>query len=118
MRRLLLVILLLSLPACGQAPPRMKGGKWARALCDPDARMRKQAAFTLGNIGPSDPAALPALIGALRDADAGVRAEAILALVKYGAGAQEAVPSLTEVQRNDPDPKVREYAGKALLKLR
>jgi HEAT repeat protein len=46
----------------------------------------------LGNIGPGDPAALPALTGALKDADAGVRCEAVLALLKYGPGAKEAIP--------------------------
>jgi HEAT repeat protein len=96
----------------------MAGSKWAEALRDHDARVRRKAAFTLGNIGPSDPAVLPALIGALKDADAGVRCEAILALLKYGAGVQEAIPALTEVRAKDHDPKVRAYAAKALDKLK
>jgi len=117
MRREVLVILLISLTGCGRAQPTMAGGKWAQALRDSDIKVRKKAAFTLGNIGPSDPAVLPALIGALKDADAGVRCEVILALLKYGSGAEEAIPELKEVQNKDRDAKVREYATKALEKL-
>jgi HEAT repeat protein len=96
----------------------MAGSKWAEALRDPDPKVRKKAAFTLGNIGPSDPAVLPALLEALRDKDAQVRCEAILALVKYGTQAQEAVPPLTELRDRDPDGRVRSYAAKALERLK
>jgi HEAT repeat protein len=114
----LLVILMIVLSGCGRARPTMAGGKWAEALRNPDAKVRKKAAFTLGNIGPSDPAVLPALIGALKDADAGVRREAILALLKYGPDAKEAIPALTAVQEKDREPKVRACAAKALEKLK
>jgi HEAT repeat protein len=96
----------------------MAGGKWAEALRGPDAKVRRNAAFTLGNIGPSDPAVLPALLGAVKDADAGVRCEAILALLKYGPAAREAIPELTEVRQKDRDPKVRAYAARAVDKLK
>jgi HEAT repeat protein len=118
MRRILLVIVLISLSGCGGARPTMAGSKWAAALRAPDARERRKAAFTLGNIGASDPAVLPALIGALRDADAGVRREAVLALLKYGPGAEEAIPDLTALREKDRDARVRAYAGKALARLR
>jgi HEAT repeat protein len=95
----------------------MAGSKWAEVLRDPDAKQRKKAVFTLGNIGPTDPAVLPALIGVLKDADAEVRCEAILALLKYGPGARDAIPALTEAQRQDRNAKVRTYAAKALEKL-
>jgi HEAT repeat protein len=95
----------------------MAGDKWARALRDPDAIVRKKAAFTLGNIGTSDPAALPALIGALKDADAGVRREAILGLLKFGPAAKQAIPALAEIQHEDRDDRVRIYARKALENL-
>jgi HEAT repeat protein len=47
-----------------------------------------------------------------------VRAEVVLALVKVGPGAGAAVPALTEMQTNDPDPQVRGYAARALERLR
>ena len=117
MRYFLLGIFLISVSGCGGAPPAMAGGKWAEALRNPDDRVRKQAAFTLGNIGPSDPAVLPALIGALKDRDAGVRAEAALGLLRIGPAAKEAVPALQEAARKDTNPTVRAHAGKALEKV-
>jgi HEAT repeat protein len=117
MRRILLIVLLIALSGCGGAPPKMAGDKWAEALRDPSAQVRRKAAFTLGNIGLSDPAALPALIGALRDPDAGVRREAILALSKGGAAVKAAVPALQDLRRHDPDPGVRNYAGRAVEKI-
>jgi HEAT repeat protein len=95
----------------------MAGGKWAEVLRGSNAKARRRAAFTLGNIGPSDPVAVPALINALKDADAGVRREAILALLKTGAAAQEAVSLLRVMQKRDRDAQVRAYATKALDKL-
>src|SRR6516162_3731822 len=118
MGRILLVILLLPLCGCGRTQPTMAGGKWAEALRDPDPKVRKKAAFTLGNIGPSDLAVLPALLGAMKDSDPQVRSEVILALVKYGPQAQQAVPQLTEMRDRDPDAKCRNYASKALEKLK
>jgi HEAT repeat protein len=117
MRRILIVMLLVGLCGCGRPQPRMAGNRWAAALHEPDARVRRKAAFTLGNIGPSDPAVLPALIAALRDADAGVRREAILALLKYGPGVEEAVPALIEARDRDRDARVRADAARALEKL-
>lgn len=106
---------------CGKAPPTLAGGKpvsyWIAALQDADAKVRKKAAFKLGNVGTADPAALPALIGALDDRDAAVRREAILALVKFGPAAKEAIPALTALQHKDRDAQVRAYASKALEKL-
>jgi HEAT repeat protein len=118
MRYILLVILLMALSGCGGAQPAMAGGKWAEALRNPDARVRKQAAFTLGNIGPSDPAALPALIGALKDRDGSVRCEAILALVKLGPAAREARPALLTIRQRDGDLRARRFAARALEKLK
>jgi HEAT repeat protein len=117
MRRALLVILLIALCGCGRSQPTMAGGKWAEALRDPDARVRRNAAFTLGNIGPSDAAVFPALIGALKDADAGVRCEAVLALLKFGPEARQAAPALAELSQRDRSPRVRDYAARALRKL-
>ena len=117
MKRVLLVVMMLCLSGCSTEQPTMAGAKWAQALRDPDTRVRRKAAFTLGNIGPSDPAVLPALVGGLRDADAGVRCEVILSLLKYGPGAKQVIPELSVVQQKDRDAKVRAYATKALDKL-
>jgi HEAT repeat protein len=117
MRYFLLITALILVSGCGKAKPAMAGAKWAEALHDSDPKQRKRAAFTLGNIGPSDPAGLPALIGALEDKDAGVRREAILALVKFGLEAKSAVPMLAKLRQNDRDAQVRKYAGMALEKL-
>jgi HEAT repeat protein len=112
---------LVGVNGCGKKPPLVAGGQpvsyWVDALQSPDARLRKQAALKLGNIGPSDSAVVPALIGALHDADTAVRCEAILSMLKLGPDARDAVPALTEVQEKDRDPKVRAYAAKALDKL-
>lgn len=121
MRIFMLAVVAIALGGCSKAGPTLAGGKpvdhWVKALNDPDPRVRKTAVTKLGNVGPTDPAALPALLGALKDQDAGVRCETILALLKFGPDAKSSIPALTEIRRDDPDAKVREYAGKALTKL-
>jgi hypothetical protein len=121
MRLFGIALLIVALNGCGHAPPTVAGGKpvsyWVEALKSPDAKLRKKAVFKLGNVGPADAAALPALIGALKDTNAEVRCEAILALVKYGPGAREAIPALSEAQQQDRDATVRTYAAEALAKL-
>jgi len=114
---MLLIAILIALCGCAKEQPQMAGVKWADALQNHDPKVRQKAAFTLGNIGSSNPAVLPALIGALKDADAGVRYEAILALLKYGPGAREAVPALTELRDQDREAKVRAAATAALKKI-
>jgi HEAT repeat protein len=118
MRRTLVAALLIVVSGCGQPQPPPRVSHWVQALRQPDARVRKEAAFKLGNLGPTDPAVSPALIGALKDADAGVRCEAILALTKCGPDAQAAIPVLADLQQRDPNARVRSYASKALKKLR
>jgi HEAT repeat protein len=120
--RIGLAVLLVALAGgCGKERPMLAGGKpvshWVEALRSPDARLRKQAAFKLGNVGLADPSALPSLVGALQDRDAGVRREAILALLKCGPAAQEAVSALRVLQRHDPDARVRTHAARALEKI-
>ena len=121
MRMLVLIVLALAATGCGKPRPTLAGGKpiedWVKALQHPDAKMRKIAAMKLGNVGSTDPAALPALLGALKDRDAGVRCDVILALVKFGPDAKDAVPAIDHVRKNDPNAKVRDYAAKALEKI-
>jgi HEAT repeat protein len=106
---------------CQNSQPTLSGGKpvshWVQALRDPDPKVRKEAAFKLGNVGTLDPSVLPALIEALKDRDAGVRREAILALLKCESESREADSALEDLRDHDPDPEVRRYAAKALVKL-
>ena len=122
MRLFLLAVLTVPLFGCRESPPTLAGGKpvshWVEVLKNsPDAKTRKEAAFKLGNVGPTDPTAFPTLIEALKDREAVVRHEAILAILKFGPTALEAVPTLTELRDRDRDPKVRDSATKALEKL-
>ena len=122
MRALTGALLLALLAGCSEPQPTLTGGKpaghWVEQLgVNPDAKVRKEAAFKLGNVGPADPTALPALTAALKDRDAAVRREAILALVKFGAAARPVVPALIDLRDHDRDPKVRGYAVKAVEKL-
>jgi HEAT repeat protein len=122
MRPILAVLLLISLSGCKARPVADTGPRvrhWIEALRGPDAKLRKEAAFKLGNLGLTDPvSAVPALTTALEDVDAGVRREAILALLKCGPTAKQAVAKLTEVERKDHDAMVRDHAARALEKLK
>jgi len=122
MRLILVAILVISFSGCTAQPAPDTGARvrhWIEALRQPDAKMRKEAAFKLGNLGLTDPASVvPALTEALKNADASVRCEVILALLKCGPAAKEAIPELTEAQQKDRDAKVRDYATKALEKLK
>ncbi len=57
-------------------------------------------------------------MAALSDGDAAVRREAILALLKFGPTAATAIPALADMQQRDRDAQVRQYAAKAVAKLR
>jgi len=115
-----LVVILLFLIGCGSRAPTTVHGKtfeyWLEALHDPDARTRKKAVESLGNVGTDNPATLPALMGALDDREAQVRGAAALALHKIGPKAQEAIPALQKMLQ-DKDAKVRAYAAKALERI-
>ncbi len=121
--RIVLMIVLLVVFGCGRgATPTLAGGKpvshWVEAMQSSDATLRKEAVFKLGNVGPSDPTVLSTVVGALKDKDAAVRSEAILAIVKFGDEAREGLLALTELRDRDRDPKVRNYAAKALEKIK
>ena len=72
--------------------------------------VRMAAARSLGIIGPAARAAVPALVGALRDQETGVRWEAATALGRIG---KDSVPALLEAVW-DRDVKVRHTATYAL----
>lgn len=117
MRRILVAVLLMALSGCDQAPTTTRVNYWLEALHAPDAKLRKEAAFKLGNLGTTDAAVVPALRGALTDANPAVRREAILALLKCGPDAKAAVPIFTDLRQRDPNAQVRRYAAKAIEKL-
>ena len=105
-----------ALAGCAPAPTQARGKPlqhWLTELRSPDPRARKTAVEVLGNVGPRDPAALPALAGAVRDPDPSVRDAAILALLKSGPAAAEAAAALREAL-HDPDETVRAHAAAAL----
>jgi HEAT repeat protein len=120
MRSFFLGSLLVLLGGCSQKEPVVAHGKpvshWVDALHQGDARVRKKAVVALGHVGTADPAALPALMGAVKDRDVEVRREAVLALLNVGPQAREAISVLDEA-RKDVDVKVRTYAVKALRRV-
>ena len=111
-------LLMAAIGGCHKTPPTQSGGKsvsyWLEAVTGPDAKLRKEAVEKLGNVGPTDPAALPAVIRALRDQDAKVRRAAIVALMKFGPLREETKPILTDLKARDPDVQVRSFAARAL----
>jgi HEAT repeat protein len=119
MRRGLLLVLLVTPVACTKATTMAHYrpvGHWVAALHDADPKLRRQAVTLLGNVGTSDPAAVPAITAAIKDPDALVRREAVLALLKQGSGARQALPALREAC-NDPDVRVRLFAARALSRI-
>jgi HEAT repeat protein len=112
-----LVALAIIFFGCGQTPAPLAGAKWAAALRDSNAKVRKKAAFTLGNIGACDTSVLSALLLALEDADAGVRCQAILALLKCGPAGRQGISALDKLKQKDPEIKVRQFAARAIEQL-
>ena len=90
---------------------------WLEAIKSPDPKTRKKAADVLGNVGPVDPRAVPALIVAVKDRDAKVRDAALLGLSKIGPPATSAESVLEEATK-EKDPTVRTHATVALERVR
>jgi HEAT repeat protein len=84
-----------------------------KALTDRDARLRRTAAFALGQIGPKAKSATADLSTALGDSEPGVRALAAKALGRIGTAAQGALPKL-EAALKDKEVDVRVSAALAL----
>ena len=123
MRRLLPLCSLALLAGChppAGPPEKYFSGEpvahWLEAVRSPDAKVRKHAVDVLGNVGPTDPGAIPALIVALGDKDAKVRTAAVLGLSKIGPPAAEALPAL-EQRTKDTDANVRKHAVHAVARI-
>jgi hypothetical protein len=88
---------------------------WLKILKDEDARYRRWAAHTLGNLG-SEPGVVPALIEALKDKDHEVHRLAAISLGTIGPTAKQAVPALSEARKNGDDDR-RMVIDEALTKI-
>lgn len=84
------------------------------ALKSPQAGIRRNAAFALGELGPEAVPAIAALRQALaRDADIDVRRDAAFALGEIGP---KALPALMP-QLNAPDARIRRSVASALVRI-
>jgi HEAT repeat protein len=89
-----------------------------QVLSDPSAhpKARAEAAVALGEIG--DPAAIPAITGALKDEDAGVRRAAVVALAELAGDTHSSRfrhnhpnPTPNPNPNPNPRPNPRPFAG-------
>jgi vesicle coat complex subunit len=98
--------------------PILAGGRevksWIADLHDSKPQVRRQAVLKLGNVGDSDPAAAEGLAEALRDTDAVVRRNAVSAVAKLRKPNEEIMASLRSMSERDSDPRVRDYAKRAI----
>jgi HEAT repeat protein len=119
---LLVMLVIGCIAGCSRkAAPVVSSGRsvadWIADLSNPDAKVRKKAVQSLGHVGTTDRAALPAVIGALKDKDPSVREAAILAVLVNGSAARDAVPTLNEIRDSDPVPNLRKEATKAIERI-
>ena len=87
-----------------------------RALADSNARVREQAAWSLGRLGPAAAAAVPELLEATRGRGEGVRYAALYGLARVGAAAATALPVYQAALRSR-DPNVRRAALEGIQSL-
>lgn len=109
---------------CGGGEPQgpvLAGGRevksWITDLHDPNPRVRRQAVMKLGNVGDADSSVDDGLLGALDDSDVLVRRDAILAAAKLKTPPPALREKLESMSRADKDPRARELAGKAVVRL-
>jgi HEAT repeat protein len=83
---------------------------------DPDAAVRANAAWGLGQPEPATPEVLTALLSTLReDPDATVRSTAAWSLGQPGVASSEVLTALRSAFRDDPDAAVRASAAESLV---
>jgi HEAT repeat protein len=117
------VAAVLAVTGCGGEArgPLLAGGRevkaWVADLHDPKPAVRRTAVLKLGNVGDDDPAVAGALLEALSDTEMLVRRDAVLAVVKLKQPSDETFDKLRDMSRDDRDPRVREFATKALAKF-
>jgi HEAT repeat protein len=112
-----------ALPGCGREErgPILSGGRevksWIKDLHDPKPQVRRQAVLKLGNAADSDPSVAEGLAEALNDSDPLVRRDAILAVAKLKEPSVAIKERLETMSRSDKDPRARELARKAVIRL-
>jgi HEAT repeat protein len=93
-----------------------------RSLNDPDQYIRREAAISLGEIGPAAKAAVPALTSLWNDPSPDVRSFAVRSLGKMGPAAKEAIPTLEKCLEHEWDYptslEFREALSRTLRKIR
>ncbi|MHB1556248.1 MAG: HEAT repeat domain-containing protein [Isosphaeraceae bacterium] len=119
-----LVVVAAVVAGCGGGEsqgPVLAGGRevkaWVKDLHDPNPRVRRQAVMKLGNVGDADSSVADGLIEALGDPDVLVRRDAILAAAKLRTPPPALREKLDAMSRTDKDPRAREVAGKAVVRL-
>ena len=85
---------------------------WQRQLDQPDAKLRRAAAFALGKLGSDARAAVPGLVRALDDEEKTVAEAAAFALSEIGPSAAAALPALLRIL-DDPQADARMRRGAA-----
>jgi HEAT repeat protein len=83
---------------------------------DQDPALRKAAIQSLGKM-ESGASALPQFMTALNGGNAGAQQLALAALAIVGKGNPEVVQAVKKAAENDPNPKVKEAAQKAVAEL-
>src|SRR5207248_8506714 len=81
-----------------------------------DAKLKVEALFTIGAIGPGASAAVPAAVAALGDSDPQVQQTAAYAVGKIGPAAKDAVPGLKKLTSSN-DVLLKMTAVWALLQI-
>jgi vesicle coat complex subunit len=87
---------------------------WIADLHDPKPQVRRQAVLKLGNVGDTDSSVAVGLAEALRDSDATVRRNAVSAVAKLSKPSEEILAWLRVMSDRDGDPRVRDYAKRAI----
>jgi HEAT repeat protein len=103
-----------SLPQYVRAQAAAVAPVLARAIADPDPRVRRASAAGMRGLAPYSVVQAAALIAATNDDDKGVRTEALLALGYAQKHASAAVVRALSEARRDPDPEIQSAATQAL----
>jgi HEAT repeat protein len=113
-----ITVLVIAGCSANERGPILAGGRevksWLADLHSPQPQVRRKAVLKLGNVGDTDPAAAHGLAAALRDSDAIVRRDAVSAIAKLTHPDAEIVAALRMMKDRDPDPRVRDYAQRAI----